>query len=171
MPITLHLGDITRVDTDAIVNAANSMLLPGGGVCGAIHSAAGPKLAAACAAYVLKHGPVATGSAAITPGFRLPACYVIHAVGPVWHGGNRGEPEALASAYRASVELAVANDLTSLAFPSISTGIYGYPLDLAAPVALAAAAEALEHARSVRDVTFVLYDERTYSAYEAALLG
>lgn len=168
MPITLVLGDITLVPTDAIVNAANSGLLPGGGVCGAIHAAAGPELARACAEWVREHGSVPTGSAAITPGFRLPARFVIHAVGPVWHGGDSGEAESLASAYRSAVELADEHGLVSVAFPSISTGIYGYPLELAAPVALRAITDALAGAEHVHDVTMVLFDPRTHSAYERA---
>src|SRR5690606_17982314 len=116
--------DITTLAVDAIVNAANTELAPGGGVCGAIHRAAGPELAAACA----PPAPCPTGEARMTPGFRLPARYVIHAVGPVWRGGHDGEPELLASAYRASMKLARDAGLTSIAFPAISTGIYGYPL-------------------------------------------
>lgn len=172
MPISLLLGDITRVTVDAIVNAANSQLLPGGGVSGAIHAAAGPELARACEEWVREHGPVPTGGAAITPGFRLPARYVVHAVGPVWHRGNDGEPALLASAYRASIEIAEGRgDVASIAFPSISTGIFGYPLGLAAPVAVSAVREALERARSVRSATFVAFDDATFDAFEQALRG
>ena len=124
MELTARLVDITALDTDAIVNAANESLAPGGGVCGAIHRAAGPELARACAA--IGHCP--TGEARITPGFRLPAGYVIHAVGPVWRGGGEGEAELLASAYRSALRLAEEHGLRSIAFPAISTGIYGYPL-------------------------------------------
>lgn len=169
MTISLMHGDITLVDTDAIVNAANSHLLPGGGVCGAIHAAAGIQLAVACAAWVAIHGPVPTGSAAITPGFRLPARHVIHAVGPTWRGGAADEAELLAGAYRSAIELADQTKLATVAFPSISTGIFGYPVDLAAPVALRAATDALARATSVREVTFVLFDDATFSAYERAL--
>lgn len=169
MGVNLVLGDITRSDADAIVNAANSRLLPGGGVCGAIHAAAGPQLAQACSEWVREHGPVATGCSAITPGFALRARYVIHAVGPVWSGGAAGEPGLLARAYRSAVELADEHGLTTIAFPSISTGIYGFPVELAAPVALRAVAEALEGALCVRDATFVLFDSTTYAAYERAL--
>lgn len=169
MPVTLLLGDITNVQADAIVNAANSQLLPGGGVCGAIHAAAGPELARACAEWVRDHGPVPTGSSAITPGFGLPASHVIHAVGPVWGGGSAGESELLASAYRSSVRLADEHDLSSIAFPSISTGIFGYPVELAAPVAVHTATAALENAVTVHQATFVLYDSATYAAYERAM--
>lgn len=169
-PIHLTLGDITRFTSDAIVNAANPQLTPGGGVSGAIHRAAGRELASACAEYVREHGAVTTGSAALTPGFRLPARYVIHAVGPVWSGGAAGEALALAGAYRACIELADAHgDIRTVAFPSISTGIYGYPLDLAAPVALAAVQEALAVATHVREATFVLFNQRTFDAYHHAL--
>ncbi|MBE0417619.1 MAG: macro domain-containing protein [Coriobacteriia bacterium] len=169
MPILLARGDITRVVADAIVNAANAELRPGGGVCGAIHAAAGPRLAQASAEYRREHGSLLPGQTAITPGFELPARFVIHALGPVWHGGTTGEATALASAYRNSIELADTHELTSVAFPSISTGVFGYPVELAAPVAIGAAAEALEGARHVRDVTFVLFDQATYVAYERAL--
>jgi O-acetyl-ADP-ribose deacetylase (regulator of RNase III) len=122
--IVAQLVDITTLDVDAIVNAANDALAPGGGVCGAIHRAAGPELARACAPLA----PCPTGDARITPGFRLPCRYVIHAVGPVWHGGKKGEADLLASAYRNAMTLAAARSLTSIAFPAISTGIFGYPL-------------------------------------------
>lgn len=169
MALTLALTDITILHVDAIVNAANSRLEPGGGVSGAIHLAAGPGLAEACAQYVGEHGPVPTGHAAITPGFGLPARFVIHAVGPVWHGGGEGEPDALASAYRTSIALADAGGLRSIAFPSISTGIYGYPLSLAAPVAIDAVLEAVSSAHSVEETMFALFDDATLRAYELAL--
>lgn len=119
--ITITVGDITTLDVDAIVNAANEALLPGGGVCGAIHHAAGPELANACRSLA----PCPTGDARITPGFNLKAKYVIHTVGQVWHGGNRGEAGLLASCYRNSILLAIENNLASVAFPAISTGIFG----------------------------------------------
>ena len=126
------VGDITRLEVDAIVNAANAQLAPGGGVCGAIHRAAGPKLAEECA----RVGPCPTGEARITGGYDLPASHVIHTVGPVYHGGRSGEPAQLASCYRQSLELAEANGLRSIAFPCISTGVFGYPLEGATRIAL-----------------------------------
>lgn len=166
--IELLRGDITRETTEAIVNAANSALLPGGGVCGAIHRAGGPLIARECAAYVREHGEVEPGKAAITGGGNLQARFVIHTVGPVWQGGRSGEPGALASCYRESMALADAMDLASIAFPSISTGIFGYPVVKAAPVAVNAIQEALRAAGSVRLVKFVLFDEATLHAYETA---
>jgi O-acetyl-ADP-ribose deacetylase len=171
LSVTLVLGDITNQATDAIVNAANSRLLPGGGVSGAIHAAAGPELEEACSAYVHTNGTVPAGSAAMTRGFQLPARFVIHAVGPVWHGGDSGEDESLASAYETSIALADTAGLETIAFPSISTGIYGYPVHLAAPVALAAVRAALGRAVRMREALFVLHDGRAYSAYKAALGG
>lgn len=136
-------GDITRLDVDAVVNAANTQLAPGGGVCGAIHAAAGPDLARACAASVAAIGPCPTGDARTTPGFALKARFVVHAVGPVWHGGGADEDALLASAYRRSLEEARDAGATSIAFPAISTGIFGYPPDRAARVAVGAVAEFL----------------------------
>ena len=169
MPIALLRGDITRVEADAIVNAANPTLAPGGGVCGAIHSAGGPAIAAECRLRVAGSGPVATGDAAATTAGRLDARYVIHAVGPIWHGGRSGEAEALASAYARSVEVADELGSTSIAFPSISTGIYGYPVQLAAPVALGTVKDALAKAKYVKTVTFAFIDEFTFHAYQSAL--
>lgn len=135
--ITIIEGDITTLDVEAIVNAANEALMPGGGVCGAIHRAAGPELATAC----LPLAPCPTGQARITPGFGLKAKYVIHTVGPVWHGGTRGEAELLASCYRNSILLARDHALRSIAFPAISTGIFGYPENRAAEIAVSTICE------------------------------
>lgn len=155
--------DITTLDVDAIVNAANDALAPGGGVCGAIHRAAGPGLAAACATI----GGCPTGEARLTPGFRLPARWVIHAVGPVWRGGRAGEAGLLASAYRSSLRLAEAQGLRSIAFPAISTGIYGYPLREATEVAVRTVRTALEEGSSVAEVTFACFGEEALAAYRA----
>lgn len=167
--VIIRRGDITRAGTDAVVNAANSRLAPGGGVSGAIHRAGGPSIAEECRAYVAAHGPVQTGDAVITTGGTLPAGRVIHAVGPVWHGGHRGEVEALGAAYRSSIEVAQTAGLVSLAFPSISTGIFGYPVERAAPVALEAIADALRCAPGIREVEIVLFDEPTYDAWLEAV--
>ena len=161
-------GDITQEDAGAIVNAANSSLLPGGGVCGAIHHAGGPEIAHECAAIRAEQGEVAPGHAVATSGGRLKAQYVIHAVGPVWRGGSHGEGETLASCYRESIRLADKLGLRSIAFPSISTGIFGYPVDQAAPVALRAAKETLSAAAKVREVRFVQFDDATWRAYQSA---
>ncbi len=158
------LADITTLSVDAIVNAANSALLPGGGVCGAIHAAAGPELAAACAAVA----PCPTGEARITPGFRLPAKYVIHAVGPIWQGGGANEQELLAGAYRSSIALARERGLKSIAFPAISTGIYGYPLQEATRVAVATVREAVRHdPGSIERVIFACFNRPALEAYRA----
>jgi O-acetyl-ADP-ribose deacetylase (regulator of RNase III) len=155
-------GDITLEAVDGIVNAANSGLARGGGVCGAIFSAAGPELDGACAEL----GGCPTGDARATPGFRLPARWIIHAVGPVWQGGERGEPELLASAYRRSLAVADEIGARSVAFPAISTGIYGYPLDAATDVAVRACRET---ETSVDLIRFVCFDDRALAAYEHAL--
>lgn len=164
MPLLLEarVADITTLAVDAIVNASNERLAPGGGVCGAIHRAAGPELARASAALA----PCPTGDARITPGFRLPARYVIHAVGPVWRGGGAGEPEHLASAYRSAVALARAHGARSLAFPAISTGIYGYPLGLATGVAVATVREAA--GPPLERVVFACFGPQVLAAYRAA---
>ena len=165
MAVNVILGDITKVKTDAIVNAANTSLLGGGGVDGAIHRAAGPELLAACRPL----GGCRTGEAKITPGFKLPARYVIHTPGPIWRGGDRGEALLLENSYRNSLRLADENGCETVAFPSISTGVYGYPLEEAAAVAVNAVTCGLRECRSVRDVTFVCFDARTEAAYRRAL--
>jgi O-acetyl-ADP-ribose deacetylase (regulator of RNase III) len=164
---TLELvqGDITRQDTDAIVNAANASLLGGGGVDGAIHRAAGPQLLAECRTL----GGCATGDAKITRGYNLKAKYVIHAVGPVYRDGEHGEPELLASAYRRSLEIAHEHNLSSVAFPAISTGVYGYPLDAAARIALTTIREFLQTHDAPQLVRMVLFDARAYQAHERVL--
>ena len=166
MQLTVIRGDITRRHVDAIVNAANSSLLGGGGVDGAIHRAAGPELLAACRQL----NGCATGSAKATPGFRLPAKWVFHAVGPVWHGGSRGEPELLAGCYRSCFGLAKEHGARSLAFPAISTGIYGYPKQQAAEIAMREA-RAHADASDVERVEFVCFDEQTAELYEQLLAG
>jgi len=168
--ISISQGDITRQSTDAIVNAANSSLMGGGGVDGAIHRAGGPAILEECKQIVVKQGRLPTGKAVITTGGNLVAKHVIHTVGPVWHGGGRGEAELLENAYRESLKLAAGNKLASVSFPSISTGAYGYPVEQAAGVALTTVIAFLrEKMTSVREVVFVLFDSRAYEAYVAAL--
>ena len=166
--IRVEQGDITRYTTDAIVNAANGQLSPGGGVCGAIHRAAGPQLAMASQAK----GPCDTGDARITPGFELPAGYVIHAVGPVWHGGNQNEADALRAAYRNSLDLAAQTKLASIAFPALSCGVFGYPIDQAAQLAADAVcgwAEGPGNGSSVREIIFVCFGHDTLGPFRKAV--
>lgn len=158
-------ANITSLPVDAIVNAANSALLGGGGVDGAIHRAAGPELVHECRLL----GGCKTGEAKLTKGYRLPAKFIIHTVGPVWRGGTNGEPELLASCYRRSMELAAANGIVSLAFPSISTGIYGYPIELAAKVAVTSVDSSLQQSTSVREVVFCCFSASDLQVYESVL--
>jgi O-acetyl-ADP-ribose deacetylase (regulator of RNase III) len=168
--IELVLGDITHQRVDAIVNAANSTLLGGGGVDGAIHRAGGPAVLDECRAIRAERGECPTGEAVLTGGGGLPARFVIHAVGPVWRGGDQGEPGLLASCYRNALRIAAERGFQSVAFPSISTGIYGYPVSLAASTALTAVASFLasEDAAPSR-VRFVLFDPVTFATYAGAL--
>jgi O-acetyl-ADP-ribose deacetylase (regulator of RNase III) len=163
--IDILQGDITKLDVDAIVNAANEALASGGGVCGAIHANAGPELAAACA----KLDGCATGEAKITPGFGLPARYVIHAVGPVWGGGERGEGKLLAACYTNALKLAAAHGLKSIAFPAISTGIYGFPPDRAALIAVRTVRETLPDVPGIERVVFCCFGDESRDIHEQAL--
>jgi O-acetyl-ADP-ribose deacetylase len=163
--LAIVLGDITHQKVDAIVNAANSTLLGGGGVDGAIHRAAGPELLAEC--RTLDGCP--TGEAKMTRGYKLPARHVLHTVGPMWSGGGDNEPELLARCYRSCFALARQHGLTTLAFPSISTGIYGYPVERACRVALAEIKTALEQNAALAKVTVVCFDKHTHDCYHAAL--
>ena len=154
-------GDITQLEVDAIVNAANATLLGGGGVDGAIHRAAGPELLAECRTL----GGCAPGDAKITQGYRLPARFVIHTVGPVWRGGKRGEDEMLANCYRNSLQVAVENGIKTLAFPAISCGAYGYPIEKAAQIAVKTTREFLSNDNMVEKVIFAVFSEDLYQAY------
>ena len=158
-------GDITKLQVDAIVNAANQTLLGGGGVDGAIHRAAGPQLLEACR----KLGGCPTGEARITPGFHLPARFVIHTVGPVWHGGNRNEAALLADCYRESLALAGTHRLHSIAFPAISTGAYGFPIEQAAKIAVDSVRDALQNAAAIERVIFCCFSQRDLQIYRRLL--
>ena len=168
--LSIIQGDITRQSTDAIVNAANSGLMGGGGVDGAIHRAGGPAILEECKQIVAKQGRLPTGKAVITTGGKLKAKHVIHTVGPIWYGGTKNEADLLTSAYQESLKLAAENNLVSASFPSISTGAYGYPVAEAAKVAIKAVASFLsEQVTSIKEVVFVLFDSRTCDAYCSAL--
>ena len=163
--IYAQLADITTLHVDAIVNAANSSLLPGGGVCGAIHRAAGPELQHEC--HMLKG--CAAGDARLTKGYRLPAKYVIHAVGPVWYGGTRQEPEQLASCYQRSLQIAAENGITSIAFPCISTGIFGYPPDLAAQTAVTTVRQVARQSDTLEEIIFCCFSQTDFELYQQLL--
>ena len=167
MPATLSAiqADITTLAVDAIVNAANPSLLGGGGVDGAIHRAAGPQLLAECR----RLDGCQTGDAKLTSGYQLPARFVIHIVGPIWHGGERGEAELLASCYRRAIEVASQNNLATLAFPSISTGVYGYPIKRAARIAVATVRDAVQIFPAIREVIFCCHSATDLAVYQALL--
>ena len=163
--IEIHKGDITKLSVDAIVNAANTSLLGGAGVDGAIHRAAGPKLLE----YNKKLGGCPTGEAKISPGFNLPAKHVISTVGPVWNGGNRNEDELLANCYRNSLRIAFENNIKTIAFPSISTGVYRFPVNRASKIAVKEVKDFLDKNPSIEKVIFVCFDDKTYEVYKNIL--
>jgi O-acetyl-ADP-ribose deacetylase (regulator of RNase III) len=167
--LSLMQGDITNQTTDAIVNAANSSLMGGGGVDGAIHRAGGPAILEDCKKIVAKQGRLPTAEAVITTAGNLPSKFVIHTVGPIWRGGNQNEPQLLRSCYINSLKLAEENKIRTISFPSISTGVYGYPVDQASEVALKAVADYLNKSNAFEEVVFVLFDSSTYQAYANAL--
>jgi len=172
--LDLIQGDITKLDVDVIVNAANSSLMGGGGVDGAIHRAAGSALLQECVKIASERrsvpgGPCPCGDAVITGGYNLPCKRVIHTVGPVWHGGGQGEEESLASCYRKSLLLADENGLTSVAFPNISTGVYGYPKEKAAAVAVESVRKTLSETANIQRVVFVCFDDENFDLYQKIL--
>ena len=167
--INLIKGDITKIHADAIVNAANSSLLGGGGVDGAIYRAGGPQILEACVAIRNRQGKCNTGEAVITTAGKLPAQYVIHTVGPVWNGGHKKEPELLANCYRNSLRLAVEHGIATIAFPNISTGVYGYPKAGAAEVAVSAVKQFLNENESIIEVVFVCFDDENVALYQDLL--
>jgi O-acetyl-ADP-ribose deacetylase (regulator of RNase III) len=165
--IFIEKGDITKLKVDAIVNAANNSLLGGGGVDGAIHRAAGPELIE----YNRRLGGCLTGEAKISPGFKLPAKYIIHTVGPIWQDGKHDEDQLLANCYRNSLEMAIENDVKTIAFPSISTGAYHFPLDRAAGIAVREVKNFLEKNDDLEKVIFIAFDDKTYKIYKDILGG
>ena len=167
--IQLIKGDITKIKVDAIVNAANSSLLGGGGVDGAIHRAGGPKILEECKIIREKQGGCKTGEAVITTGGDLPAKYVIHTVGPVWHGGKNNEDELLANAYKNSLRLATEYEIKSIAFPNISTGVYGFPKQRAAEIAVNAVKEFTKLTTLIKEIFFVCFDDENYKIYQSLL--
>ncbi|MCL5986739.1 MAG: O-acetyl-ADP-ribose deacetylase [Actinobacteria bacterium] len=167
--LTIKKGDITVEDTDAIVNAANSSLMGGGGVDGAIHRAGGPEILEQCVEIVKRQGRLPAGRAVITTGGKLKARYVIHTVGPIWHGGSNSEPEMLRSCYVNSLKLAVDNNLKAISFPSISTGAYGYPVNEASCIAIRAIVDFLNENVGIKEARMVLFDDFTYDIYLVAL--
>lgn len=167
--IRLIQGDITTIIVDAIVNAANTSLMGGGGVDGAIHRAGGPAILEECRKIVAKQGGCKTGEAVITRAGNLPAKYVIHTVGPVWNGGGKGEEQLLANAYFNSLILAAENNIRSIAFPNISTGIYHFPKDKASAIAIATAREFLKSNDVIKEIIFVCFDEENFNLYKKLL--
>jgi len=171
MSSNIHLiqGDITQIKVDAIVNAANQQLKGGGGVDGAIHRAGGPEILEQCQRWVDENGKLPTGEAMITTAGEMPAKHVIHTVGPVWNGGNQNERKLLANAYRNSLRLAAREELTSVAFPNISTGVYGFPKDMAAQIAIDTVWETLQDLENIREVFFVCFDDENLRIYDRLL--
>ena len=167
--LEVTLGDITKLAVDAVVNAANSSLLGGGGVDGAIHRAAGPELLAECRTIAARQRGCPTGQAVITAGYKLPCKRVIHTVGPVWHGGGQGEPELLGACYRNSLLLAQGEGLESVAFPNISTGVYGYPKTQAAAIAVGTVKASLAEVPGIKRIIFVCFDRENYALYQDLL--
>ncbi len=163
--IEIYKGDITKLKVDAIVNAANTSLLGGGGVDGAIHRAAGPELLE----FNRKLGGCKTGEAKISPGFKLPAKYIIHTVGPIWNGGKNNEDKLLADCYKNSLKLAVENGIKTIAFPAISTGVYHFPLERATKIAISEVKKFLKKNESIEKVIFVCFDKETYEVYKNIL--
>ena len=169
--LTLIQGDITQQDVDAIVNAANSSLMGGGGVDGAIHRAGGPVILEECKAHVARHGTLPTGEAMITSGGRMKAKHVIHTVGPVWHGGANREDELLANAYRNSLRVAVENKLKTVSFPSISTGIYGFPIERAAGIAVETVKQFVNENPLLKEVRYIAFSQNDFDIYRKLFLS